>query len=175
MFNKLTDDHRKLLTDMKNKNKSAGEIASFRASLMRGYSVQQANEKLKTLGERQSKKKKEVAIQEPQIVNVLPIPDMSKPKRQAKPKQPVEPQFVEQVATVQEPKAKPKPRAKKQPLEPAPVAPVAPVQEPKAKPKARGKKQQEPPLAPVAEETVQEPKPKARRGKKGDNQVELIF
>ena len=170
MFNPLTDDHRKLLADMKHKNRTAGEIASYRASLMRGYTTQQADEKLKTLHERQNKRNTKKQPVEPQIVDTLPIPQVAaKPKRQTKPKQPVEPQIVE---PVQEP-TKPKPRARKQPAEPAPVAQVVPVQE-APKPK-RGKKQQEPPLAPVAEEPAQEPKPKARGKWKNNHTVEIFL
>ena len=148
-FNKLTDEHRKLLADMKNKNRTAAEIASYRASLMRGYTTQQADEKLKTLHERQNKRNTKKQPVEPQIVDTLPIPQVAaKPKRQTKPKQPVEPQIVEPVA-------------------------VVPAQEP-VKPK-RGKKQQEPPLAPVAEEPAQEPKPKAKGKWKNNHTVEIFL
>ena len=58
MFGKLTDDHRQILSEMKNKQRTPAEIASVRASLMRGYSVDQAEEKTKSLSERQNKRAK---------------------------------------------------------------------------------------------------------------------
>jgi len=125
MFQKLTDEHKNILADMKTKSTPA-EIASVRASFMRGYSIEQAQEKLKTLGERQNKRNtKQKQPVEPQIIDTLPIPQVApKPKRQSK-KQTVQPEAV------------------------------APVQEPVKPPTKRGKKQQEQPSTPIAEEPVQ--------------------
>jgi len=143
MYGKLTDDHRQILTEMKNKARSPSEIASVRASLMRGYTIGEAEEKTKSLADRQSKRvKKTIQLQQPAVLQpetvLAPIQEIPvKPKRGKK--QEVMP-VAEPIAVAPEPKK----RSRKQaPVAPEPIA-VAP--EPKAKPKAKSRavKKQDP-------------------------------
>ena len=74
-------------TEMKNKARSPSEIASVRASLMRGYTIGEAEEKTKSLADRQSKRgKKTIQLQQPSVLQpetvLAPIQEVPvKPKR----------------------------------------------------------------------------------------------
>ena len=143
MFGKLTDDHRQILSEMKNKARSPSEIASVRASLMRGYTIGEAEEKTKSLADRQNKRvKKTIQLQQPSVLQpetvLAPIQEVPvKPKRGKK--QEVMPVAPEPIAVAPEPKK----RSRKQaPVAPEPIA-VAP--EPKAKPKAKSRAKKEDP------------------------------
>ena len=168
MFQKLTDEHKVILADMKTKQRTPAELASVRASLMRGYTIGEAEEKTKSLADRQSKRNtKQKQPVEPQIIDTLPTPQVApKPKRQSK-KQIVQP---EAVVPVQAPVKPPTKRGKKQQEQPFATIPEEPVAE-APKPK-RGKKQQEQPFAAIPEEPVQS---KAKGKAKNSNTVEIIL
>ena len=145
MFGKLTDDHRQILTEMKNKARSPSEIASVRASLMRGYTIGEAEEKTQSLADRQNKRvKKTIQLQQPAVLQpetaLQTIQEV--PVRRSRGKK----QEVIQVAPepiAEAPAPEPKKRSRKQaPVAPEPIA-VAP--EPKAKPKAKSRAKKEDP------------------------------
>ena len=144
MFGKLTDDHRQILSEMKNKARSPSEIASVRASLMRGYTIGEAEEKTKSLADRQNKRvKKTIQLQQPAVLQpetvLQPIQEVPVRRSRAK-KQEVIQVAPEPIAVAPEPKK----RSRKQPpVVPVAETPVAP--EPKAKPKAKSRAKKEDP------------------------------